>query len=253
MTDQTQDVSFIKRVKEFWHALLLIVPITFRWIWFMIKNVNQPPAKKSEMFWDMGAKNMDTYAQNEGLKKLEGRRDEKLKKYLKAGDRVLDYGCGSGTIAIQCAGMVKEVRGIDYASGMINVAKRKAAENRIENAGFMQATIFDPRLEKESFDVILAWGILHLVDDRPDVIKRIHKLLKPGGLLLSATECMTEKKSSITSLLSFLMKIGIFPISLKFFTIAELEDSVIGADLQIFEKEIMADNPVSCFIAAKKG
>ena len=132
------------------------------------------------------------------------------------------------------------------------MAKRKAAESRTENAGFMQATIFDPRLENGSFDVVLAWGILHLVDDRPDVIKKIQELLKPGGLLVSATECMAEKKSSITSLLSFLMKIGIFPISLKFFTIAELEASVTRAGLQIVEKEIMADNPVSCFIAAKK-
>jgi 2-polyprenyl-3-methyl-5-hydroxy-6-metoxy-1,4-benzoquinol methylase len=252
MTDQTQDASFTKGVKEFWHALLLIVPITFRWTWFMIKNVNLPQAKKSEMFWDMGAKNMDTYAQNEGLKKLEGKRDEKLKKYLKAGDRVLDYGCGSGTTAIQCASRVKKVQGIDYASGMIDVARIKAAEQKRENVDFMQATISDERLISGSFDVVLAWGILHLVDDRPDVIRRIQELLKPGGLLVSATECMKEKKSTITSLLSFLMKIGIFPISLKFFTVAELEDSVTGAGLRSVEKEILADNPVSCFIAAEK-
>jgi 2-polyprenyl-3-methyl-5-hydroxy-6-metoxy-1,4-benzoquinol methylase len=252
MTSTTKDAPFKKSVKEFWHALLLIVPITFRWIWFMIKNARQPQAKKSEMFWDMGAKNMDTYAQNEGLKKLDGRREEKQKKYLKAGDCVLDYGCGTGTIAIQCAGIAKEVHGIDYASGMIDVAKRKTAEQSRENVDFMQATIFDERLKEGSFDVVLAWGILHLVDDRPDVIKRIQELLKPGGLLISASECMTEKKSSIASLLSFLMKIGVFPISLKFFTIAELEESVTRAGLRIVEKEIMADNPVSCFIAAQK-
>jgi 2-polyprenyl-3-methyl-5-hydroxy-6-metoxy-1,4-benzoquinol methylase len=200
----------------------------------------------------MGAKNMDSYARNEGLKKLEGKRDELLKKYLRTGDRVLDFGCGTGTTAIHCAGRVKEVCGIDYASGMIDVAKRKAAESGIENAGFMQATIFDGRLETGSFDVVLAWGILHLVDDRPDVIRRIRELLKPGGLLVSATECMAEKKSSIASLLSFLMKIGIFPIPLKFFTVAELEDSVTGAGLRIVGMEILADNPVSCFIAAEK-
>jgi hypothetical protein len=49
------------------------------------------------------------------------------------------------------------------------------------------------------------------------------------------------------------MKIGIFPIGLKFFTVAELEDVITSADFRIVEKEIMADNPVSCFIAAKKG
>jgi len=252
LTDKTADASFGNSVKEFWHALLLIVPITFSWLWFLIKNVSLPQAKKSEMFWDMGAKNMDTYAQNEGLKKLEGRRDEKLKKYLKAGDRVLDYGCGSGTIAIQCAGRVKEIQGIDFAAGMIEVSQRKAAESGVDNAHFMQATIFDERLEKGSYDAALAWGILHLVDDRKLVVKRINELLKPGGLLVSATECMGEKKTPITSLLSFLMKIGIFPISLKFFTVAELEESITGAGFQIVQKEIMGDNPVSCFIAARK-
>jgi 2-polyprenyl-3-methyl-5-hydroxy-6-metoxy-1,4-benzoquinol methylase len=251
MTDQTADASSGKPVKEFWHALLLIVPITFGWLWFLIKNVNLPHEKKSELFWDMNAKNMDRFAENEGLKKFESRRNEKLRKYLKGSDTVLDYGCGTGTIAIQCAGTVKEVRGIDYAPGMIEAAQRKAAESGVDNARFMQATIFDDRLKKGSFDVVLAWGILHLVDDRPVVIKRIHELLEPGGLLISATECMAEKRSSVPTLLSFLMKIGIFPIGLKLFTVSELEGSVTRAGFQVVEKELFADNPVSCFIAAE--
>jgi 2-polyprenyl-3-methyl-5-hydroxy-6-metoxy-1,4-benzoquinol methylase len=252
MTSDTTEASFGKSVKEFWYALFLIVPITFGWVWFLVTHVNLPREKKAEIFWDMNAKNMDRIAENEGLKKFEARRKEKLEKYLKAGDSVLDYGCGNGAMAIACAGTVKEILGIDYASGMVGVAKRKATDTKIGNARFMQATIFDPRLEKGSYDAVLAWGILHLVDDRPQVITRIHELLKPGGLLISATECMGEKKSAITSLLSLLMKVGIFPIGLKFFTVAELEESMSGAGLRISEKEILADNPVSCFIAAGK-
>lgn len=147
---------------------------------------------------------------------------------------------------------MKEIHGIDFAGKMIKVAQRKATESKIENVDFTQSVIFGERLKKESFDVVLAWGILHLVDDRQDVIRRIHELLKPGGLLISATECLKEKKSAITSLLAFLMKIGIFPIMLKFFNVSELEDSITSADFQIVETEILADNPVSCFIAAKK-
>ena len=100
--------------------------------------------------------------------------------------------------------------------------------------------------------MVLAWGILHLVNDRQNVIKRANELLTPGGLLISATECLGEKKSAITSLLSLLMKIGIFPIGLKFFTVSELEDTITHAGFQIVQTEIMADNPVSCFIAAQK-
>jgi len=40
---------------------------------------------------------------------------------------------------------------------------------------------------------------------------------------------------------------------LKYFTVAELEESVIGAGFQIVQKDIMGDNPVSYFIAAKRG
>jgi 2-polyprenyl-3-methyl-5-hydroxy-6-metoxy-1,4-benzoquinol methylase len=252
MKDNPTDMSFGKSVKELWHALLLIVPITLGWIWFLIKNQNLSKEKKSELFWDMGAKNMDRYADNEGLKKFNTRRKEKLEKYLRGSGSVLDYGCGNGTIAITCAGMVKEIQGIDYAAGMIEAAQRKAAEAKVGNARFMQATLFDPRLETGSYDTVLAWGILHLVDDRDLAVNRVNELLKPGGLVVSATECMAEKKTSITSLLSFLMKIGIFPISLKFFTVAELEASFTGAGFQIVSKEIMGDNPVSCFIAARK-
>ncbi len=252
MTSNTTDASFGKSVKEFWHALLLIVPITLGWIWFLIRNRNLPKEKKAELFWHMNAKNMDTFAENEGLKKFEASRNEKLEKYLPGSDRVLDYGCGTGTLSLRFAGRVKEIHGIDFAAGMIEVAQRKAAESGVDNARFMQATIFDERLEKGSYDAVLAWGILHLVDDRNLVVKRINELLKPGGLVVSATECMAEKKTPITSLLSFLMKIGIFPISLKFFTVAELEESFTGAGFQIVQKEIMGDNPVSCFIAAKK-
>jgi len=83
-------------------------------------------------------------------------------------------------------------------------------------------------------------------------MKRIYDITRPGGVIVSATECMGEKKTPITSLLSFLMRIGIFPINLKFFTVAGLEESFTGAGFQIVSKEIMGDNPVSCFIAAKK-
>jgi 2-polyprenyl-3-methyl-5-hydroxy-6-metoxy-1,4-benzoquinol methylase len=252
MTGKTSAGSFGKSVKELWHALLLIVPITLGWIWFLIRNVNVPGEKKAAQFWHMNAKNMDSFAENEGLKKLEARRNEKLEKYLPGSDRILDYGCGTGTLSLRFAGRVKDIDGIDFAAGMIEIAQRKAAEAKVENARFMQATIFDPRLEKGSYDAVLSWGILHLVDDRNLVVKRISELLKQAGLVVSATECMAEKKTPITSLLSFLMKIGIFPISLKFFTVAELEESFTGAGFQIIEKEIMGDNPVSCFIAAKK-
>ena len=70
MTSNTTDASFGKSVKELWHALLLIVPITLGWIWFLIRNRNLPKEKKAELFWDMNAKNMDTDGRECGAEKI---------------------------------------------------------------------------------------------------------------------------------------------------------------------------------------
>jgi 2-polyprenyl-3-methyl-5-hydroxy-6-metoxy-1,4-benzoquinol methylase len=59
----------------------------------------------------------------------------------------------------------------------------------------MQATIFDTRLKEETFDVILAFGILHLLKDFPKAIRRINELLKPGGWFISSTACMGKDKT----------------------------------------------------------
>jgi hypothetical protein len=50
MTGKPAAGSFGASVKELWHALLLIVPITFGWIGILVKNVNLPKEKKSELF-----------------------------------------------------------------------------------------------------------------------------------------------------------------------------------------------------------
>jgi 2-polyprenyl-3-methyl-5-hydroxy-6-metoxy-1,4-benzoquinol methylase len=252
MIDRTAEASFSKSVKAFGKALRLIIPITLRWTWFLIKNVNQPQVKKSERFWDMISAHLEHVAQNEALKQGRIRRAEKLPQYLRESDVVLDYGCANGAGALEFAGRVKAIQGIDFSARMIAAAKRKAAAGHIKNVAFTQATIFDEQLKSEAFDVVLAWGILHLVEDRPRVLARIDELLKPGGLLISATECLGEKKSAITSLLSFLMKIGVFPAMLKFFTVAELEAAITRANFQLVQTDMLADNPIAYFIAAKK-
>ena len=135
---------------------------------------------------------------------------------------------------------------------MIEAAKRKASERKSENVDFAQLTIFDESLEKESFDVILAFNVLHLLEDPQKAVQRINELLKPGGLIISSTACMGENRASFMSVLLFLvMKIGIIP-SLKFFTVSELEDAIANGNFQIVEAASLTRNPTSYFVVAKK-
>jgi len=158
---------------------------------------------KSESMWDKLAKNWDTPGVSLGENDL--KIIERTKKYLSASAVVLDYGCATGSIALEIASAAKEVRGIDISSNMVEIAGRKADERNIKNIGFARATIFDESLGKESFDVILSLSILHLVDNPRQVMDRTNQLLKPGGVLISATPCLGEK-----TFLSVLMNIPIF-------------------------------------------
>lgn len=191
----------------------------------------------SRMFWDYLSGNYE-----EETRKYAGLHLQILKNtrnYLKGSDTVLDYGCATGKITCELASQVKEIHGLDFSPRMIAAARRKAAEHKTENVDFKQATIFDPVYPGESFDVVLALGILHLLKDPQKAIERIHALLKPGGLFVSTTACMADSHSvlnQINRFVSLLSRMRIFPY-LRFFRIPELEASITQASFQILETE----------------
>ncbi|HMB23046.1 MAG: class I SAM-dependent methyltransferase [Chloroflexota bacterium] len=208
---------------------------------------------KSETMWDRLAKNWDTPGVSLGENDL--KIIEKVKKYLSAGDRVLDYGCATGSIALEIANTAGMVCGIDLSAKMIEIAGQKADERKIKNIEFVHATIFDESLKVGSFDLILALSILHLLENPTQVMNRINQLLKPGGLFISATPCLGEKK--FVSLLinipvSLLSKIGILP-HINFFSVHGLRGSIANQNFQIIECESLSVRPITeHFVVARK-
>lgn len=112
--------------------------------------------------------------------------------YLQADMNLLELGCGTGSTAIAHAPYVKHIRAIDVSANMIAIARDKAAQQQIGNIDFEQALIDDVQVAAESVDVVLALSILHLLKDKEAVIKRIHTLLKQGGLFISSTACLGD-------------------------------------------------------------
>lgn len=184
---------------------------------------------------------------------------ENTKNLLNVNDIVLDFACGTGLITNKIANHAKEIHAIDISSKMIDIAKRKANERKLANIDYTQSSIFDDIFKKESFNVILALNILHLLNNKKKIIQRINELLKPGGLFISGTLCLGQNKSFIRycflSFLSFLLfllsKIRLFPFlnCLKF---SKLEGFVIEGNFQIIETENIPHSQPYMFIVAKK-
>jgi SAM-dependent methyltransferase len=83
------------------------------------------------------------------------------------GKRVLDVGCAEGLHALYMSGNAKEVWGIDHRRSSIATAKATARALNIENVRFEVGDVRDPDLFKGygTFDLAIAWGVLHRVSD----------------------------------------------------------------------------------------
>jgi 2-polyprenyl-3-methyl-5-hydroxy-6-metoxy-1,4-benzoquinol methylase len=209
---------------------------------------------KSEEFWDKSSKNYDKT--EERFEQIHRKTREYTKRYLHDDDVVLDYGCGTGTNSCEFSSFVKEIHAIDISSKMIEAARDKASTKRYKNLHFMQTTIFDNEYTEGSFDVILAFNILHTVSNPEAVINRIFKLLKPDGLFISSTPCLKGRKSFLVNmqiyLVRILLKIGIIPIPIRRYKSSDLKELISGGNFQAIEKEEIYKGASSYFTVAKK-
>jgi len=208
---------------------------------------------KSEKMWNQLAKSWDKPGASLGENDL--KIIEMTRKYLHPKSVVLDYGCATGSIALEIASMAKEVHGIDISSNMIEIAKSKADERNIKNIGFAQAAILDESLKEGTFDVILSLSILHLVADPAQVMDRINQVLKPEGIFISATPCLGEKTflSVLMNIPIFLLsRVGVLP-SITFFSTSSLMDTITHAGFQMIEQKDLSIHPLrECYIVARK-
>jgi len=103
---------------------------------------------------------------------------------LGPGRRVLDVGCGTGTLLIAAvqAEPAIEARGIDPAVEMVLRARRKAAAAGVE-ADFDVGVIEQLAFEDDFFDVVLSSLMLHHLPEptRAAGLAEIRRVLKPGG------------------------------------------------------------------------
>jgi 2-polyprenyl-3-methyl-5-hydroxy-6-metoxy-1,4-benzoquinol methylase len=203
---------------------------------------------KTEKFWDRTAIYYDKEEKKDELTYLKF--IEKAGTYLKINDIVLDFGCGTGLVCNKITNDVDMIYAIDISSKMIDIAKSKAAQHKIQNINHIYTTIFDERFKADLFDVILVFNVLHLLDDSHKVIQRLNELLKPDGYIISATPCMGEKPL-LNILFSIGSKIGITPELISFKT-NELENLFIKGNFEILETGSLKKNSPQYLLIAKK-
>jgi ubiquinone/menaquinone biosynthesis C-methylase UbiE len=172
------------------------------------------------------------------------------REYFQPDMEVLEFGCGTGSTAITHAPYVKHIHAIDVSSKMIEIARSKAAAEKTTNVTFERSTIDEFSVSDQTLDAVLALSILHLLESKEEVIAKVHRMLKPGGIFVTSTACLGDTMKYIKLIAPIGKFLGLIPL-VKVFTTNELKDSLTDAGFQI-DYQWQPGKGKAVFIVAKK-
>ena len=176
---------------------------------------------------------------------------ERIRPYLTPNDRVLDFACGTGLVTLPVAQMAAEVCAIDISDEMVRHLKKKIAEQGVGNVSASCMDLFDESLRPGSFDAVVACNVLLYLENRAEVLARIHELLRPEGMLLSATDCLGERLTREGVRKWWRSHTGKMPY-VSFDRMHTLEASIAAAGFEVLETENLFPAPPNLFVAARK-
>ena len=110
---------------------------------------------------------------------------DKHKKLFLKNLEILDIGCGGGLISEPMARLGGNVTGIDASEKNIKVASLHSKENNLKITYLNKSP--EQLDDKEKFDIILNLEVVEHVDNLDLYLKSCYKLLKPNGLMFTAT------------------------------------------------------------------
>ena len=104
---------------------------------------------------------------------------------LRPGMRLLDVGCGPGTLTTDLAERVSPgvVVGMDIAAAVLDEACRHASERGLANVTFVEGDVRTAALDEAPFDVVHAHQVLHYLDDPVAALRSMAKMTKSTGVV----------------------------------------------------------------------
>ncbi len=110
---------------------------------------------------------------------------DKNKKFFLKNLEILDIGCGGGLISEPMARLGGNVTGIDASEKNIKIASLHSKENNLKITYLNKSP--EQLDDEEKFDIILNLEVVEHVDNLDLYLKSCYKLLKPNGLMFTAT------------------------------------------------------------------
>ena len=172
------------------------------------------------------------------------------RKYFRPDMEVLELGCGTGSTALAHAPYVKHILATDLSTRMVEIGRDKAKAAGIDNVTFAAASADGLDVPDGSIDAVMGHNLLHLLENKEQVIDDVHRMLKTGGLFVTSTACIGDMMFLFRLIVPVGRSLRLFPL-VKVFTAAELKQSLDKAGFEI-EHEWLPKKNAALFIICRK-
>lgn len=104
--------------------------------------------------------------------------------FLEPGMRVLDAGCGPGSITLGIARRVApgEVIGIDMDEPALDAGRLNGLTDNVDNVRFESGDVYDLQFPDASFDRVFVSSLLEHLKEPERALRELFRVLKPGGV-----------------------------------------------------------------------
>jgi len=94
----------------------------------------------------------------------------------KQGEKIIEFGCGTGAFTKYLTSYHLDITGIDISKDCVDYARRN-----IKDVNFIVGDVEETGFKNQSFDIIVASGVLHHFPDFSKVVTEALRILKVGG------------------------------------------------------------------------
>lgn len=199
-------------------------------------------------FWNSFARKYDGFI-NKNLSKTYETVFNNLLLDTKETEDLLELATGTGIISFKLYHQISKITAIDVAPEMIKIAKEKCVQKSITNIDFRIGDICNLELQNESFDIIIASNVLHLLFNPELAMQEMKRVLRKNGKLIILTFCHGANLKS--HILSRIMGLAGFKARTRW-SIKSFRDFVKKNSFTIAKENIIDDKIPLLYLVAKK-
>lgn len=171
--------------------------------------------------------------------------------FFNAEMEVFEFGCGTGSTVLVHAPKVKHYVATDISPKMIEIAKSKLVDSSINNLEFKVATVADSVNHSKQYDAVLGLNVLHLLKDYQAVIQSVYELLKPGGIFVTSTGCLSEGMSYMRFVIPMMKFFRVAP-HVEFFSRQTLLKAMTSIGFELEHQWVPPKSKIGYFLIVRK-